>query len=629
MQMTKKLRRPLSIILSVMMILSVFTIVPMTASAKTDPVSYMAWDEDNETVKEVEGGCTEYTIVESTTTAFEDGKWYVVDGTVENSNRITVSGTANVILKDGAALTAGKGIEVNSGSNLNIYAQSDGENMGTLIANGSVACAGIGSANNTNSGGIYIHGGNITATSESTGAGIGGGRFGTGTVTIYGGKINATGGGVDPASGYEGRRINGGGAGIGNGAYEVSGGSVTILGGNITANGGYWAAGIGGGSRRQSFGTITIKNATVNATGNLSAAGIGAGSTNQSLGAILIENSNVTATGGENGAGIGGGSNSNGYGGDGADVTIINSTVIATGNGSAVGIGHGTTGSDGTLTRGNGIKVETSTDNSTWTVYDGSTRTKYMKAAFDPDQAAADEVAAMISDLPTEITADDAEAVEAVRAAFEALTDEQKALVDADTLAKLEAAEEALIPELVNDSEIATADPTVGEKLRVVGAASGGTGGYTYAFYFKKSAMNDWHQMAEPYTTKSAAFKPSVKGSYDIKVVVKDADGRTEEKLLTVRVKNPLTNNSSILTDEPTVGEKLRVKGAASGGTGGYTYAFYCKKSTQTDWHQMAEPYTTKTAAFKPAAATSYDIKVVVMDADGNTKETILTVDVE
>ena len=591
-------------------------------------VPYMAWDEDSETVKEVESGCEEYTAVESGTTAFEDGKWYVVSDTVEVSDRIIVNGTANLILCDDTTLTAGSGIEVNSGNTLNIYAQSSGDNMGKLIASGTYAFAGIGSCNNTNSGEIYIHGGNITATSASTGAGIGGGRFGTGTVTIYGGDINATGGDIDPPSGYAGRRMQAGGAGIGNGGYEVQGGSVTILGGTITANGGYWAAGIGGGSRRQSVGAITIKNAKVTATGNLSAAGIGAGSTNQALGAILIENSEVTATGGENGAGIGGGSNSSGYGGNGADVTIINSTVIATGNGNAVGIGHGTTGSDGALIRGIGMKVETSTDNTTWTVYDGSTRTKYMKVAFDPDQEAADEVAELINALPDEVTADDAEAIEAARAAYEALTDEQKELVDADALAKLEAAEETLNPALVNESEILTASPIVGTKLSVQGAASGGAGDYTYAFYYRKSTKTEWYQMAEPYTTTRAAFKPTIAAKYDVKVIAKDANGNTEEKIITVKVNAPLTNKSEIITTEPTVGEKVRVKGAASGGAGDYTYEYYYKKSAKDTWYKMTASDSTKTAAFRPAAATSYDIKVIVTDADGNTAEIILTVDV-
>lgn len=42
----------------------------------------------------------------------------------------------------------------------------------------------------------------------------------------------------------------------------------------------------------------------------------------------------------------------------------------------------------------------------------------------------------------------------------------------------------------------------------------------------------------------------------------------------------------------------------------------------------MTEPYTTKTAAFKPASATVYDVKVIVKDANGNTEEVIYTVDV-
>ena len=53
-------------------------------------------------------------------------------------------------------------------------------------------------------------------------------------------------------------------------------------------------------------------------------------------------------------------------------------------------------------------------------------------------------VAAMINALPTEVTVNNKEAIEAARAAYDALKDEQKALVDADTLAKLTAAEEAL-----------------------------------------------------------------------------------------------------------------------------------------------------------------------------------------
>ena len=64
----------------------------------------------------------------------------------------------------------------------------------------------------------------------------------------------------------------------------------------------------------------------------------------------------------------------------------------------------------------------------------------------DPDQEAADAVLALFDALPAveNITLDDKASIEAARAAYNALTDEQKALVTPEDLAKLTAAEQAL-----------------------------------------------------------------------------------------------------------------------------------------------------------------------------------------
>ena len=64
----------------------------------------------------------------------------------------------------------------------------------------------------------------------------------------------------------------------------------------------------------------------------------------------------------------------------------------------------------------------------------------------DPDQEAADAVLALFDALPAveNITLDDKATIEAARAAYNALTDEQKALVTPEDLSKLTAAEEAL-----------------------------------------------------------------------------------------------------------------------------------------------------------------------------------------
>ncbi len=64
----------------------------------------------------------------------------------------------------------------------------------------------------------------------------------------------------------------------------------------------------------------------------------------------------------------------------------------------------------------------------------------------DPDQEAADAVLALFDALPAveNITLDDKAAIEAARAAYNALTDDQKALVTPEDLAKLTDAEAAL-----------------------------------------------------------------------------------------------------------------------------------------------------------------------------------------
>ena len=67
-----------------------------------------------------------------------------------------------------------------------------------------------------------------------------------------------------------------------------------------------------------------------------------------------------------------------------------------------------------------------------------------LEAEAAANQQAADSVVALINALPETLTSDDKEAVEAARAAYEARTDEQKALIDPAVLAALEAAEEAV-----------------------------------------------------------------------------------------------------------------------------------------------------------------------------------------
>ena len=198
-----------------------------TATGWADGISYLD-------ATGTQQSCTTYTTVESSSTSWNSG-WCVVNSNTTISDRITVSGTVNLILCDGATLTASKGITVGSSATFNVYAQSDDEaTMGALVASGAndnqQYNAGIGGVDNTAAGTITINGGKINATGM-VGAGIGsGGQSGAtvGTITINGGIVTAQDG-----SGY--------GAGIGGGGIQGKAGTINLNGGIINA------AGIGSG----------------------------------------------------------------------------------------------------------------------------------------------------------------------------------------------------------------------------------------------------------------------------------------------------------------------------------------------------------------------------------------------
>lgn len=247
----KQIKKTVSILLSVIMVFSLFTIIPLEVNAAVE-ISYI--DEYGST--QTAANVTELT----SGTVFMSNGWYAVTSTVTNNNRITCFGDVYLILCDGAKLTAPKGIAVNEGNSLTIYAQSEGTGELT-VSNPDNDNAGIGGDDSERySGQITINGGVINSTGSDGGAAIGGSHSnGSSTVTINRGTVTATGGDN--------------GAGIG-GGYKGAG-IVTINGGTVNASG-YYGAAIGGGDR--GYGTVAINGGNVTANSSRSV-GIGGNST--------------------------------------------------------------------------------------------------------------------------------------------------------------------------------------------------------------------------------------------------------------------------------------------------------------------------------------------------------------
>ena len=267
--------------------------------------------------------------------------WYIVDGTINYSDRVWCYNNVHLILGDNAQMTIGHGLKVfgagtTQNASLKIYSQSYGDAMGRLISHCDANDeAGIGSVASTKMGPVEFHGGYIEAEGDDDAAGIGGGKnANSDVITIYDGIIKATSGtdaaaiGGGSGGSAESITIYGGdvtadastssnfvfGAGIGGGAYESGGGGcgvINIWGGTVTAKGAAHSAGIGSGNTGKSGGEINIHGGTIVAYGGQDCgAGIGSGSTSaqgSSLpgGAIRISGGDVKAYGQEGGAGIG------------------------------------------------------------------------------------------------------------------------------------------------------------------------------------------------------------------------------------------------------------------------------------------------------------------------------------
>ena len=96
--------------------------------------------------------------------------WWVVRESVTNNNRLVVDGSVNLILCDGATLTAPQGITVTDGKTLTIWRQTEGTGAIIInIAENGIKCAGIGEDEDNYLGTIIINGGNITATGGGAG----------------------------------------------------------------------------------------------------------------------------------------------------------------------------------------------------------------------------------------------------------------------------------------------------------------------------------------------------------------------------------------------------------------------------------------------------------------------------
>jgi len=355
-------------------------------------------------------GSLQVTNIDSSDVPFENGSWQLRDGTysvsgiAQDYEGITVSGNVTINLNSATILHKTNMLEkyapaitITSGNvNLVLNGESTVEGnsgyAGIYIApDASLTISGSGVLNAKGGEGLKAYNLPVNLQTGSQkkgyvggGAGIGGngllvGAYDDlpilglvncfGNITINGGTINATGGGIpDYTNNGAGAGIGSGGTSSSSGMGNISSGNVHINGGTVNAIGGNGqsnsltggGAGIGAGGVTGDYWEpynnnvkVSISGGIVKATGTADGAGIGGGA-NTDGGIIEITGGTIEAIGGYEeedgvqyskygGAGIGGGD----CGGV-TSITITGGTVYAKAIGAAAGIGSGNSGFVGT-----------------------------------------------------------------------------------------------------------------------------------------------------------------------------------------------------------------------------------------------------------------------------------------
>ena len=159
--------------------------------------------------------------------------------------------------------------------------------------------------------------------------------------------------------------------------------------------------------------------------------------------------------------------------------------------------------------------------------------------------------------------------------------------------------------------------------VRLNGMAVGGSGKYSYAYYFKRASNTKWNSIGTVYGSQtSVTLTTTALTYYDVMISIRDEEsGKVVSKTFQIKSSIPeaLKNESNVAAESLKLGESVVIKGAASGGIASYKYTYQFKRKKNTSWKTLGSAKTTSTtASFKPLEADKYDVRVTVTDSAGN-----------
>lgn len=172
---------------------------------------------------------------------------------------------------------------------------------------------------------------------------------------------------------------------------------------------------------------------------------------------------------------------------------------------------------------------------------------------------------------------------------------------------------------------ISTDLPTPQEKytvpITITPQVSGDTEGLKYKFVWEKDNWKKWGVIQKFSSKASAAWSPDEEGNYNLYVDIQDVDGRIITKHIPYQITKVNWKYEGIETTPEDVqkkGNKVTIKGIASGNTEGLQYKFVWEKDNWKEWGVIRKFSDSSECTWNtPKKSGEYKIYVDIKDRDG------------
>lgn len=182
---------------------------------------------------------------------------------------------------------------------------------------------------------------------------------------------------------------------------------------------------------------------------------------------------------------------------------------------------------------------------------------------------------------------------------------------------------------LTAEVTLSSTNLTFGKSQTVTADASGGKGSYQYAVFYKRSSSSSWTTAQKYRDNNVVSFTPKHTGTYNVCVKTKDAAGTVVKTYIDFKVSTAkFSNTAKISATTIKKGMSVTISSQASGGTTPYTYSFYYKKTSASDWTALQKKKANSSVTFTPSSTGTYDICVHAFDATGTKLKTFLSLKV-